>query len=74
MGDFNLDEKMKYHSSYTNRWYYEELITVFEDLELVQLVDFETWSRLINGNWKYSTLDHVYVKDATQIENLQPVE
>ena len=61
MGYFNLDEKRKYHNSYSNKAYFEQLIEVFGNLEMEQLVDFETWSRLIYGVWRTSTLDHEYV-------------
>ena len=44
MGDFNLDERMKYLISYGNKAYYEDLIEVVEGLEMQQIVNFETWS------------------------------
>ena len=40
---------------------------------MVQLVDFWTWSRLVNGVWRESILDHVYTKDATLIANLRSI-
>ena len=46
----------------------------FDPLGLIQLVDFETWRRVVNGNLKTSTLDHVYTDDATTIEALFPLE
>ena len=54
--------------------YYEDLIELVEELELTQLVEFETWSRFVNGQWKSSTLDHVYVRDVVMVGNLLPVE
>ena len=54
MGDFNLDERIKYLNSYGNKAYYEDLIGVVEGLELLRMVNFDTWSRLINGEWKTS--------------------
>ena len=47
---------------------------VFDELDLVQLVDFVTWSRLVNGVWRKSIIDHVYTKDVTLIEGLEAVE
>ena len=36
------------------------LTTFINETNLVQLVNFETWTRTINGVRKESTLDHVY--------------
>ena len=65
---------MKYHNDYSNKWYFEKLTEIFEGLELVQLVDFITWTRLVNTQWRRSVLDHICVRDATLISNLLPVE
>ena len=74
LGDFNLDENKKYLNDYSHRLYYEELIDTFDPLGLIQIVDFNTWSRLVNGVWRKSLLDHVYVKDITTVDNLEPNE
>ena len=34
------------------------------------MVEFNTWSRVVNGSIKESILDHVYIKDVTSISNL----
>ena len=36
-----------------------------------QLIDFCTWSRVINGIKKESILDHVYVNDISSIKNVK---
>ena len=43
----------------THKLYYDKFHLEFEPLELVQLRDEITWSRLINGNWKESMIDHI---------------
>ena len=57
IGDFNLNEEMKYRPDYSHKHYYEDLIEIFDPLSLIQMVKFKTWSRLVNGNWKSSILD-----------------
>ena len=76
LGDFNLDENKKYHQDYSHRsrTYYEELINTFEPAGLHQLVEFETWSRLVNGVWRSSILDHVYIADMSKVSSLKPLE
>ena len=74
LGDFNLNEEMKYNNEYSHKSYYDELNLTFDPLGLIQLVDFETWRRVVNGNLKTSTLDHVYTDDVTTIEALFPLE
>ena len=34
------------------------------------MVDFCTWSRLVNKVWRESILDHVYTQDSTLVTNL----
>ena len=45
---------MKYQNNYSNKWYNDVLTEKFEELEVVQLVDFVTWQRLVNGEWRQS--------------------
>ena len=49
IGDFNLDENQKNNSQYTHHRYFDLLQSRFNDLNLIQLVKFNTWSRLV-GN------------------------
>ena len=70
MGDFNLDEKRKNEDNYRNHRMFELLNDTFDELELIQLVKFPTWSRFINNSLKTSILDHVYVKDPTNVSNI----
>ena len=62
LGDFNLNDEMRYSNDYSHKSYFDELNPVFNNLGLFQLVDFITWRRLVNGDWRTSILDHVYTK------------
>ena len=46
---------------------------MFDSMSLVQMVDFPTWHRSVNGSVKSSTLDHVYCNDITIIYNLHSI-
>ena len=74
IGDFNLNEDLKFSNEYSHKSYYDELNQVFDPHGLVQLVDFTTWRRLVNGVWRTSIIDHVYTNDETCIYNLAPVD
>ena len=76
MGDFNLDDKHKNDNNYRNHEMFELLNESFDALEMIQLITFPTWSRLVNNSLKISILDHVYIKDPTEvtyISNLKPI-
>ena len=74
LGDFNLNEVLKFSNDYSHKSYYDELITVFNTLGLIQMVEFETWRRFVNGTLRSSVIDHVYTNDVTDIQDLQPIE
>ena len=57
LGDFNLNETLRYSNDYSHKSYFDELNPVFDNLGLIQLVDFITWRRLVNGVWRTSILD-----------------
>ena len=61
LGDFNLNEEMKYKPEHSHKAYYEDFMSTFD---LIQLVNFETWRRLVTGNWRTSIIDHVYTNDS----------
>ena len=70
MGDFNLDARMNHRNDY-NRKNPLKLLNEFAlENHLIQLVDFNTWSRNINGTKKESLLDHVYVNNSACIVNV----
>ena len=70
LGDFNLDHSKKFDISYTHKHYFNTLNETFSRHNLHQLINFNTWSRVINGTLFASILDHVYLKDVTKILNL----
>ena len=74
LGDFNLDYNRIYQSNYNFSTLYEHLLAVFDPLGLIQLVNFETWSRFVQQIKKSSILDHIYSKDPELIRDLQPID
>ena len=73
VGDFNLDSSRLYDITYRHYALSQKLTEVSDTLNLTQLVNFTTWSRIINGTLKTSTLDHVYTQDKTSINNLRGI-
>ena len=67
LGDFNLDENKRYMHNYSHKLYFKDLNSTVDPFGMIQLVDFNTWSRLVNGAWRYSIIDHVYTTDETLI-------
>jgi hypothetical protein len=67
MGDFNLDAEMQYRIDYPHNRLYNMLNDIIEQFNLIQLVDFPTWSRTINNIYKQSTLDHVYITNSSNV-------
>ena len=63
LGDFNLDFKMQLRNDYPHKLLFAKLTSVIEKLNLIQLVDFPTWSRSVNNTFKHSILDHVYTNN-----------
>ena len=57
MGDFNLDTEMELRSDYVYKLPFRLLSDFKTENNLVQLIDFKTWTRTINGVKKESTLD-----------------
>jgi endonuclease/exonuclease/phosphatase family metal-dependent hydrolase len=68
LGDFNLDVNKQFMQDYNNKIIYNELTNLLARKTLFQLVDFPTWSRIINNIKKESTLDHIYVTDSTFVK------
>ena len=71
VGDFNLNDALKYQIDYSNHYLFAMLNHEFENQNLVQIVKFPTWSRIVNNLLKSSILDHIYIKDVTLINNVQ---
>ena len=71
VGDFNLDDVKRYHTDYANKNLFDILNDKIDQLDLIQLVTFPTWSRLVNASFKSSILDHIYTQDITLVNNIQ---
>ena len=67
LGDFNLDARMEGRMDYHHRVPLSNLVNFAAEKNLIQMVEFETWSRVINGVKKESTLDHIYANDMMSI-------
>ena len=70
LGDFNLDHNCKNLNTYRLKNYFECADQVLDELNLIQIVNVPTWHRIINGNLKESTLDHVYIKNPLLVNNV----
>ena len=70
MGDFNLDVRLELRPDYSYKMQLGHLTDFVLANHLIQLVDFTTWSRTINGIRKESLLDHVYTDDIANVKNI----
>ena len=67
LGDFNVDDGKRLDMNFAYRNYFNDIDDTFADFGLIQVIEFETWSRLIGNALKSSILDHVYVTDVTRV-------
>lgn len=74
VGDFNLDWKKKGAHDYAFKGYFEDMNEKLNHVNCSQLVTFNTWSRIVNGVLRESVIDHVYVNNPIDIENLHKVD
>ena len=70
MGDFSLDVRMSDRNDYQRKAPLELLNNFSLANDLIQVVNFTTWCRIINGTKKESTLDHVYASNLNIISNV----
>ena len=70
ISDFNLNYNRTFDVDYCNANLFEEFDLRLEFLDLVQLVNFDTWSRLVGTNVRSSCLDHIYVKNVHFVSKL----
>ena len=73
IGTFNLDENQKINTQYSYHRYYDLLQNRFNELNLIQLIKFNTWGRLVGNVWKESCLDHLHTNDSTSISNISTI-
>ena len=57
--------------SYSHVRYFDDFENVLCDYDLIQLVEFPTWSRIINNVMHESVLDHIYVMDPTIVDYIE---
>ena len=67
LGDFNLNYEKKNDVNYSHVRYFDDFDELLGDNNLVQIIEFPTWSRVINNVLNESTIDHVYIKDPTLV-------
>ena len=70
LGDFNLDFNKIHINSYPFAHLFDQLITTFDPLGLHQLINFETWSRFVNGVKRFSIIDHIYTNHPELFSNI----
>ena len=56
--------------NYASSSLFEDFEEKLSDLNLIQLVQCNTWSRIVNNSFRESLLDHIYVTDPTICNNL----
>ena len=74
LGDFNLDYNKIYLSNYNFSSLYDELIEIFEPLGLIQMVNFETWSRFVQQIRRTSIIDHIYTQHPEALKDITPID
>ena len=70
IGDFNLNENKKHDVNYSHAGLYEMLDEKLSHLNVVQLVNFDTWSRSVGTSHQSSLLDHIYVIRPDLVQNI----
>ncbi len=71
MGDINFDYNKRTDVSYHLRKLYDKWLNLEEASQLVQLVDFTTWTRTCQGQLKQSTLDQVLTNNHSLIDSVE---
>ena len=70
LGDFNINYEKRNNRNVVNRSLTQILKKMVENHSLEQMVSFNTWSRIVNGQFRSSILDHVYVSDSSKIKSI----
>ena len=74
LGDFNLDWNKKGAHEYAFKNYFNDMSEKLNDVDMIQLVKFPTWSRIVNGVLRESLLDHVYSNNPLDVINLHKID
>ena len=73
IGDLNLDYNKKGLLSYNHHAMFTQLEELESEMNLYQLVKFNTWRRIVNGELRTSLLDHVYENVHGLVENIAEI-
>ena len=73
IGDLNLDYNKKGLLSYNHHAMFTQLDELENEMNLSQLVNFNTWRRIVNGELRTSLLDHVYENVHGLVENISAI-
>ena len=71
LGDFNLNFARKNDVNYLHVKYFDDFDDVLYDKNLIRLMEFPTWSRIVNNVLIESIIDHIYVKYPTLVSEVQ---
>ena len=69
-GDFNLDETKRFAADYKYKQFFETQNTIFDHLNLMQMVNEPTWKRVVMNVNKFSTIDHIYITNPFHVSNV----
>ena len=69
LGDFNLDINKKHLEMYSRKNYFILMQNILGHHGFDQLVNGDTWSRVVNGTVQSSRIDHVYTTVRSRISN-----
>ena len=72
--DFNMDYAKIFDDNYNNKNLFQDFDDILSSFNLIQLVKFETWSRMMGTERRSSILDHIYIKDPTVITKIDYVK
>ena len=71
LGDFNLDWSKNNLEDYSHKNYFSDMELKLAAYNLIQIVDFITWTRTVNGQVRSSVLDHIYTVDPISVSDLR---
>ena len=74
LGDFNLDSGMGDRQDYSYKVPLELLSNFALENNLLNIVKFNTWKRIVNGVIKQSCLDHIYLNCVELIVSVDHVD
>ena len=63
LGDFNLDYSKIHDVNYGHKNLFIDFEDELSTFNLILLVEFVTWSRIVGTELKESILDHIYIRD-----------